>query len=174
MSKIAIFFGPVGGAVNRVADKLKKAIGEDKVELLAVKDASASDIEKYDKIIFGLSTVGKESWDSSFSANDWGKFLPEISKVDYSNKTVAVFGLGDHVTYANAFVDHMGLIGRKLMERGAALVGPVDTDDYEFDESEAVIDGKFIGLPLDEDFEPEKTDERIAKWVEAIREDFAC
>lgn len=172
MSKIAIFYGPVGGAVNRVADKLKQLIGEEKVELVAVKNATGADIEKYDKIIFGLSTVGKESWDSNFSDNDWGNFLPEVSKVDYSNKTVAIFGLGDHVTYANAFVDHMGLLGRRLMEHGAELVGPVDTDDYEFDESDAVIDGKFIGLPLDEDFEPEKTDERIAQWVELIREDF--
>jgi len=172
MSKIAIFYGPVGGAVNRVADKMKEAIGEDKVDLIAVKNASAADIEQYDKLIFGLSTVGKDTWDSNFSTNDWGKFLPEIGKVDYSNKTVAVFGLGDHVTYAHGFVDHIGLLGRELMEHGAELVGPVDTDGYEFDESEAVIDGKFIGLPLDEDFEPELTDERVAAWIELIREDF--
>lgn len=172
MSKIAIFYGPVGGAVNRVADKIKDAIGEDKVDMVAVKNASAADIEKYDKIIFGLSTVGKDTWDSTYSSNDWGKFLPEISKVDYSNKVVALFGLGDHVTYAHGFVDHIGLLGRELMEHGAELVGPVDTEGYEYDESEAVIDGKFIGLPLDEDFEPELTDERVAAWIELIREDF--
>ncbi|WP_167611860.1 flavodoxin [Maribellus sediminis] len=172
MSKIAIFYGPVGGAVNRVADKIKDAIGEDKVDMVAVKNASAADIEKYDKIIFGLSTVGKDTWDSTYSSNDWGKFLPEIGKVDYSNKVVALFGLGDHVTYAHGFVDHIGLLGRELMEHGAELVGPVDTEGYEYDESEAVIDGKFIGLPLDEDFEPELTDERVAAWIELIREDF--
>jgi flavodoxin I len=172
MSKIAIFFGPVGGAVNRAADKLKNAIGEDKVEMVAVKDATVEDIEKYDKIIFGLSTVGKDTWDSDYSTNDWGKFLPEIAKTDYSNKTVAVFGLGDHVTYAHGFVDHIGLLGKELMENGAVLVGPVDTDGYEFEESEAVVDGKFIGLPLDEDFEPELTDERIAAWVKQIQPDF--
>ena len=172
MSKIAIFYGPVGGAVNRVADKIKEAIGEDKVALVAVKNATAADIEKYDKIIFGLSTVGKDTWDSGFSSNDWGKFMPEIGKVDYSNKVVAIFGLGDHITYAHGFVDHIGLLGRELMENGAELVGPVDTDGYEFDESDAVIDGKFIGLPVDEDFEPELTNERIANWIELIREDF--
>lgn len=172
MSKIAIFYGPVGGAVNRVADKIKEAIGEDKVEMLAVKNASADDIEKYDKIIFGLSTVGKDTWDSTYANNDWANFLPEVSKVDYSEKTVAVFGLGDHVTYAHGFVDHIGLLGRELMANGAALVGPVSTEGYDFDESEAVIDGKFIGLPLDEDFEPELTDERVANWIELIREDF--
>lgn len=172
MSKIAIFYGPVGGAVNRVADKIKAVIGEDKVELVAVKEATAADIEKYNKIIFGISTVGKDTWDSEFSTNDWGKFMPEISKVDYSEKTVAVYGLGDHVTYAHAFVDHIGLVGKELMKNGAALVGPVDTEGYEFEESDAVVDGKFIGLPIDEDFEPELTDKRIAAWIEQIKPDF--
>ncbi len=172
MSKIAIFYGPVGGAVNRAADKLKDLIGEDKVEMVAVKNATAADIEKFDKIIFGLSTVGKDTWDSEQTGSDWGNFLPEVSKVDYSNKTVAVFGLGDHITYSHGFVDHIGLLGKELMACGAALVGPVDTDGYEFEESDAVVDGKFIGLPLDEDFEPELTDERLENWVKVIREDF--
>ncbi|MCK3684115.1 flavodoxin [Maribellus sp. YY47] len=172
MSKIAIFYGPVGGAVNRVADKIKEMIGADKVEMIAVKNASSADIEKYDKIIFGLSTVGKDTWDSSFSNNDWGRFLPEIGKVDYSNKTVAVFGLGDHVTYAHGFVDHIGLLGKELMANGAVLVGQVSTEGYEFDESDAVVDGKFLGLPVDEDFEPEMTDERVAGWIEQIRGNF--
>jgi len=172
MNKIAIFYGPVGGAVNRVADKIKDAIGEDKVEMVAVKDATVADIDKYDKIIFGLSTVGKDTWDSNYSGNDWGKFLPEIAKTSYDGKTVAVFGLGDHVTYAHGFVDHIGLLGKELMKNGAVLVGPVDTEGYEFEESDAVVDGKFIGLPLDEDFEPELTDERVTSWLEQIKPDF--
>ena len=172
MSKIAIFYGPVGGAVNRVADKIKEAIGEDKVEMVSVKDASVADLEKYDKIIFGASTVGNDTWDSEFSNNDWAKFLPQLSKIDFADKTVAIFGLGDHITYAHGFVDHIGLVGKELMKNGAALVGPVKTDDYEFDESEAIIDDMFIGLPIDEDFEPELTDERVAAWVELIKPDF--
>ncbi len=172
MGKIAIFYGPVGGSVNRIADKIKSAIGAEKVEMIAVKDASASDIEKYGKIIFGISTVGKDTWDSEYSGNDWGKFLPEIGKVDYSDKTVAIFGLGDHVTYAKAFVDHIGLLGKELMQHGAVLTGHVDPDGYEFEESEALVDGKFIGLPIDEDFEPEVTDGRIKNWLGQIKPDF--
>jgi flavodoxin I len=172
MSKIAIFYGPIGGAVNRVADKIKVAIGENNVEMVAVKNASVADIEKFDKIIFGVSTVGKDTWDSEFSNNDWAKFLPEIGKTNYADKTVAVFGLGDHITYAHGFVDHIGVLGKELLKNGASLVGKVSTDGYEFDESEAVIDGEFMGLPLDEDFEPELTDERIAGWIEKIKAEF--
>ena len=172
MSKIAIFYGPLGGAVNHVADKIKNIIGEDKIEMVAVKDATVADLEKFDKIIFGLSTVGKDTWDSEYSSNDWGKFLPEIGKTNYANKTVALFGLGDHVTYSHGFVDHIGLLGKELIKNGANLVGKVSTDGYEFDESEAVIDGNFIGLPIDEDFEPELTDERITAWIELLKPEF--
>lgn len=171
MSKIAIFFGPSKGAVNRVADKICASIGADKVDMVAVKNASASDLEKYDKIIFGISTVGKETWDSNYTS-DWGKFLPETGKVNYLGKTIAIFGLGDHITYAASFVDFMGLLADQLIPNNAKIVGQVPVDEYEFEESKAVIDGKFIGLPLDEDFEPELTDKRIGKWLNQIKVDF--
>lgn len=172
MSKIAIFFGPLKGAVNRVADKVKDAIGEDKVVMVPVKDATVSDIEKYDKIIFGISTVGKDTWDSSYTNADWGKFLPEIGKTNYKGKTIAIFGLGDHITYAPTFVDHIAVLAKDLIKNGAELVGKVPADNYEFQESKAVVDGKFLGLPVDEDFEPELTDERVKNWVEQIRPHF--
>ena len=172
MDKTAIFFGPLDGAVHRVAEKIRKVIGEDKVIMVPVKDASVEDLEKYDKIIFGISTVGKETWESIYTNVDWAKFLPEISKTTYQNKTIAIFGLGDHITYSSTFVDHIGLLGHELMKKGATLVGQVSTDGYEFDESEAVVNGKFLGLPVDEDFEPELTDERVKNWLVQIRPSF--
>lgn len=172
MSKIGLFFGPLKGSVHRVAEKVKAAIGEEQIELISVNDASATDLEKYDKIIFGISTVGKETWDSNYSNTDWSKFFPNVSKVDYSGKTVAIFGLGDHITYSGYFVNAMGVLAKELMKNGATIVGQVDPSGYEFDESEAVIDGKFIGLPIDEDFEPELTDERVANWVKTIKPAF--
>ena len=172
MNKIAIFFGPLGGAVHSVAQKVRNAIGEDKAVLVPVKDAGVADLEKYDKIIFGISTVGKETWHSKYNNDDWANFLPEIGKTRYEGKTLAIFGLGDHLTYAATFVDHIGSLGRELIENGATLVGQVPTDGYEFDDSESIIDGKFMGLPVDEDFEPELTDERVNNWVEQLRPHF--
>lgn len=172
MDKTAIFFGPLDGAVHRVAKKLQKAIGEDKVIMVPVNDANVEDINKYDKIIFGISTVGKETWHSVYTNVDWAKFLPEIGKTRYENKTVAIYGLGDHITYASTFVDHIGLLGRELVNNGATLVGQVSAEGYEFDESEALIDGMFMGLPVDEDFEPELTDERVNSWVSQLKPHF--
>ncbi|RIH65192.1 flavodoxin [Mariniphaga sediminis] len=172
MSKTAIFFGPSDGAVHRVAVKIQQTIGEEKVVMVPVKDATVADLEKYDKIIFGISTVGKETWHATYNNVDWANFLPEIGKTRYEGKTLAIFGLGDHITYSATFVDHIGLLGRQLMENGASLVGQVPVDGYEFEESEALVDGQFMGLPVDEDFEPELTDERVKNWVEQLRPHF--
>src|SRR5664279_4209207 len=108
MSKIGLFFGPEKGSVHRVADKVKAALGEQNVEMISVNDASLSDLEKYDHIIFGISTVGKETWDSDYANTDWSKFFPNISKVKFSGKTVAIFGLGDNITYPGHFVNAIG------------------------------------------------------------------
>jgi flavodoxin I len=155
-----------------VADKVKSAIGEQDVEMISVNDARLSDLEKYDQIIFGISTVGKETWDSDYSNTDWSKFFPNISKVKFSGKTVAIFGLGDHVTYSNHFVNAMGMLAKDLLKNGATIVGKVDPSSYEFDDSDAVVDGMFVGLPIDEDFESELTDERISNWVKSIKPAF--
>lgn len=172
MSKIGLFYGPEKGSVNRAANKIAAAIGEDKVDMVSVHTASAADLGKYDKIIFGISTVGKETWDSEFSNTDWNKFFPEVHKIDYSGKTIAIFGLGDHITYPGHFVDAMGRLYKVLKKQDAHVVGAVSPDGYEFEESEALIDGQFVGLPLDEDFEPELTDERVSSWLGSIKSDF--
>lgn len=172
MSKIAIFFGPLDGSVHGVANKIRDAIGQDKVIMVPVKDASVADLEKYEKIIFGISTVGSETWHATYSNPDWTAFLPEIGKTRYEGKILAIFGLGDHITYAATFVDHIALLGNDLIAHGATLVGQVSSDGYEFGESKAFVDGKFMGLPVDEDFEPELTDERIRRWVEQLKSHF--
>jgi len=172
MKKIGLFFGPQKGSVHRVAEKVKAALGEQNVEMISVIDALASDLEKYDRMIFGISTVGKETWDSNYSNTDWSKFFPNISKIDFTGKTVAIFGLGDHITYSSYFVNAMGMLAKDLLKNGATIVGKVDPSGYEFDDSEAVMDGLFIGLPIDEDFEPELTDERVSNWVNSIKPAF--
>jgi flavodoxin I len=174
MEKTGLFFGPEKGAVHRVAEKIRNAAGKNQIDLIPVAGASAADLEKYNKIIFGISTVGKETWDQEFSNTDWSRFFPEISKIDYRNRTIAIFGLGDHITYPGHFVNAMGILAKEILKAcpGAKIVGKVDPSGYEFEESEAVINGQFIGLALDEDFEPELTDKRIAGWVKQISAEF--
>lgn len=168
MSKIGLFYGPMGGSVENVAKKILKVLGEDKVDVRPIRDTSAADVNKYQKVIFGISTIGSHTWQRETPSKDWDGFIHELDHIDYSNKTIALYGLGDHITYALHFVDSLGVLGGVLIEKGAHIIGQTSTDDYDFKDSEAVIDGKFIGLPLDEDYESDKTDERIKNWLDRI------
>lgn len=175
MSKIGLFFGPEKGSVHRVAKKIQAALGEGVVELISVNEAGLADLGQYDKLIFGISTVGKETWDSEYSNTDWAKFFPNVAKADYSSKKIALFGLGDHITYPGHFVSAMGRLYTEIKKAtpDAAIVAPVSPDGYEFDESDALINGQFVGLPIDEDFEPELTDERLAAWLADVKKAFS-
>jgi len=172
MEKIGLFYGPAKGSTEKVAEKVAEQIGKDKVDLIAVKDSDAKELEKYKNIIFGVSTIGKETWDATNTASDWDKFRPEIDKADFSGKTVAMFSLGDHITYPKHFVDALGWLAEKLKPRNAEIIGYVDTSEYEFDESQGIEGDKFIGLPIDEDYEAHLTDDRIKKWLEKILPQF--
>ena len=173
MSKTALFYGPKGGNVNRVAKQLGEIIGLDKVDMHSVLDSKAEDVNSYDKIIFLASAIGLEQWDMKDVKDDWDKFFPELEKLSFENKTVAIVGLGDHIKYPLHFVTSIAALGEKLIERGATLKGAVDVVDYTYDETEALnSDGKFHGLPIDEDNEEEKTTERLTKWVNDLKADF--
>lgn len=172
MNKIGIFYGPVGGSTERVAMKIAKELGEKNIELVPVKDASVGDLNRFDNIIFGLSTIGKETWHSDQAAAAWDVFFPNLDEVDFSKKKVAMFGLGDSVQYAQYFVDALGTLAEKLMEKNAQIIGQVSPEGYTFDESQALIDGQFIGLPIDEDFEDDMTNERVKNWVAKIKPQF--
>jgi len=54
-------------------------------------------------------------------------------------------------------------------EAGAKMIGHVSADGYTYDDSEAVVDGEFVRLALDEVNEDDKTDSRIAAWVEDLK-----
>ncbi len=49
------------------------------------------------------------------------------------------------------------------------MVGKVSPDSYNFSESKSVVNGLFCGLPLDEDSEPDLTDERLVQWVNQLK-----
>ena len=87
---------------------------------------------------------------------------------DLSGKTVALFGCGDSESYPDTFAGGMGELYQAVVGAGAHVVGAVPVDGYTFDSSDAVVDGHFVGLALDEVNESDKTDARIDAWAAAI------
>lgn len=172
MNKIAIFYGPLGGNTEKVANAVAAAFGESNCVLLPVKDATEKDLEPYQNVVFGGPTIGTHTWRDQPDDHDWNQFLVRMSGMDLSTKKCAIFGLGDHISYAHHFVDDIGFLAERLENSGATLVGMVPVEDYEFESSKAQRGDLFLGLPVDEDFESEKTISRVGKWVEQLKQEF--
>lgn len=168
---IGLFFGPEKGSVDKVAHIVAQKMGVPSEDVIAISKVKTADFDKYSHIIFGISTVGRNTWENEAKGNDWDIFALELKNINFSGKKVAIFGLGDQLTYPEHFVNAMGWLNEKLLKYGVSTVGNCSTEGYRFDDSEAVIDGKFIGLPIDEDNEPELTDDRIANWVIQLRKE---
>ena len=92
-----------------------------------------------------------------------------INVTDLDDSIIAENGCGDSESYPDTFVGGMAELYNVAKNVGACVIGSVSTNGYTFDESEAVVDGKFVGLALDEVNEDDKTDERINAWVAEIQ-----
>ena len=103
MSKIGVFYGPELGSVEKVARVIEKKLGADKVELIAAKKADETALAQYDKLIFGMSTIGKTNWDSEHKDTDWDEFATRFGKLNWAGKKVAMYCLGDHIQYPQHF-----------------------------------------------------------------------
>lgn len=173
MSKIGIFFGPERGSVDKCAHIIAKELSLESNDVKSIKNIQPADFSVYTHIIFGISTVGRNTWENEAKGNDWDLFAPRLKDIDFSNKTVAIFGLGDQLTYPEHFVNAISWLNENLTKLGVKTVGACSTDGYHFDDSEALKDGKFVGLPIDEDNEPELTQARVSNWVkQLIKEGF--
>ena len=164
MSKTAIFFGSSTGNTETVATQIAKKLNAD---IFDVGNNPADKLAEYDNLILGTST-----WGIGDLQDDFDSFISEIENANLTGKVVAIFGLGDGDTYADSFVDGIGTIYNAVKDKGCKLTGFTETEGYEYDESTAIVDGKFTGLPLDEDNQGDMTNERIEKWVEQIKVDF--
>ena len=119
---------------------------------------------KYDKVILGIST-----WGEGDLQDDWEDVWADFCNIDFNGKTVSLFGLGDQEGYADEFVDALGTLYEQVKDAGADVVGFTSSEGYEHDASKAEIDGKFVGLVVDEDNQDELTQERIEQWIINIK-----
>jgi len=169
MKKIGIFYGPVDGATERVAKRIAIEFGIENIAMVPVKVAKKEDSDNYEYIIFGAATIGKETWDSKEPSKDWDIFYPKMDAIDFTNKTIAIFGLGDQIRYPQHFVDAIGMIAEKVKQGSGKIVGQVSIKGYNFEDSEAIENDHFLGLPIDEDNESDLTEQRIIDWVSKLK-----
>lgn len=176
MARIGLFFGSNTGKTRKVAKMIKKRFDDDTMaDLLNVNRATPEDLAQYPFLILGTPTLGEgllPGLSADCENESWEEFLPKLQDVDFSGKTVAIYGLGDQIGYAEEFLDAMIVLYDFVIERGAKVVGAWPTEGYEFSHSEAVVDGKFVGLALDLDNQSGLTEQRLEAWLQSIAADF--
>jgi len=171
MKKIGFFYAPKGGAVNCMAALMVEKLGEKNVDMMCVTEVNADKVLEYDKLIFGNASIYSGSTLADRD-KDWKGFLTDLKKINLQGKHVALFGLGNHLTYPKNFVDSLGALADFFVELDAKIVGKVSVEDYVFDASNAARGDVFVGLPLDEDTEGDKSEARIDAWLNQLKKEF--
>ena len=172
MSRIGLFFGTDTGKTRKVAKMIKKKFDDDTMaKPINVNRAVVDEFSSYDFLILGTPTLGEgllPGMSADCENESWEEFLPQLADLDFTGKTIAIFGLGDQVGYADEFVDAIKELYDFFADRGATVVGKWPNEGYEFTHSEALVDGEFLGLALDLDNQQNLTDERVNNWLESI------
>ena len=117
----------------------------------------------------GLFIIGIPTWYDGELQSDWDDYIEDFKKLDFKDKTFAIFGLGDQIGYGEYFVDGIGILAEVILANGGQIIGHWPTEGYTFSESKALVDeNHFFGLAIDEDNEDEMTFDRVRIWVEQL------
>lgn len=159
MKKTVVVFGSSTGTCEAIANTIGEKLG---AEVINVTDFSADTIAENDNLILGTST-----WGAGELQDDWYDGINVLKGADLAGKTVALFGCGDSESYGDTFCGAMKEIFDAC--EGANILPGVSTDGYTFDDSDAVVNGQFVGLALDDVNEDDQTEGRIDAWLESIK-----
>lgn len=169
MDKIGLFYGSDTGVTDEITKDFVELWGNDQLEIMEIGDASKEDIEQYNVLILGLST-----WYDGDLQSDWDGFFDEFKEINFTNKIVAIYGLGDQIGYGEYFIDGVGILAEVVIENGGTVIGKWPIEGYRFTDSVAVIQDDtnyFYGLAIDNDNESQLNEERLSKWINQVKKE---
>jgi len=169
--KVKLIYGSDTSNTENVIDNYFLNIFEPHfdIEVISVGKVTPEDWESHNFYILSIPT-----WYDGELQSEWENYFDEFQKIDFTGKTVAVFGLGDQIGYEEWFCDGIGILGEVVVKNGGKVVGFTKKDDsYEFNTSKALFDeNTFWGLCLDEDNQFDLTNERLKNWYEQLKTEF--
>lgn len=163
MKRIGIFYGSTTGNTESVAKQIAEVLGVKPSDVHDVSSASPSDTGGYDVLLFGAST-----WGDGDLQDDMHDFIDGVKALDLSGKSVAFFGCGDE-SMSDTFCNGVGRMYKDLVSSGARFVGSFDADGYEFNHSDAEVEGKIVGLLIDNMNHEDMTEGRINRWCDTLK-----
>lgn len=173
MNKIGIFFGTDTGTTRLIAKKMAKKLGADIVSKpLNVNRISINDLLEYDSLIMGTPSYGEGDLpgiDTGVKDGSWQEFIPQFDGVDLTGKTIALYGLGNQEKYSDRFASSLYKLYEVFSNCGATIIGDWATEGYEYEFSKAEMNGRFVGLVIDNNSQGMMTESRINDWLEQVK-----
>ena len=161
MKSTVVIYGSSTGTCQSIAQNIAGKLGVEAIDVTALTNDV---VKSNDNLILGTST-----WGAGDMQDDWYDGIKVLKSAGLQGKMVAIFGCGDSESYSDTFCGGMRELYNAAQKAGATIIGSVDASDYTYDDSEAVVDGHFVGLALDDVNEDDKTENRIEAWIAAIK-----
>lgn len=172
MDKIGIFFGTETGTTRLIAKKIHKKLGDALADKpVNVNRSTAADLMRYDALILGIPSYGVgelPGLDCGCMEHNWAEFFTAQGLPDLKGKRVALFGLGAQERYADRFASSLFALYEKILACGGEIIGEWPAEGYSFEHSAALVDGRFVGLVLDQRTQGMHTETRIEQWLAVI------
>ena len=167
--RVKLIYGSDTGNTEHVIDNCLLSIFEPyfEIESKCINDITSDDWKSHDFYILSIPT-----WYDGELQSDWEDYFEEFKTIDFTDKTVAIFGLGDQLGYEEWFCDGVGILAEVVLKNGGTVIGYTDKDesyDFETTPKSIIKDDVFYGLCIDEDNQGELTQERLSKWVEQLK-----
>lgn len=166
MKKIGVFYGSTSGNTTAIVDEVEFYLRKEEYEVINVADGIKG-IENYENLILITPTYGVGELQA-----DWEAVSSDLRKIDFSNKRVGIIGLGNQFAFGESFVGGMRVLYDIVTQNNGIVVGMTKDEGYKYEETNAVIDGNFVGLAIDESNQGSQTPEKIEAWIEEIKKYF--
>ena len=166
MEKIGIFYGSNTGKTAAIAEEIEFNLRKDNYETINVADG-IDKISEFKNLILLTPTYGVGE-----VQEDWAAVMPQLEKIDFTGKKVAVAGLGNQFAFGESFVGGMRVLYDVVIKNGGEVIGFTSNEGYRYEESNAVIGNQFVGLAIDENNQDDETPERVMNWISELKKNF--
>lgn len=168
---IGVFFGTSTGSTEEAADLISAEFGEaasEPIDIDEVQGSVASEFAKFDSLVVGTPTWNTGA-DTERSGTGWDEiYYSEMEALKIAGKKVAVFGLGDSISYGENFADATGELHDVFDSLGCKMIGYTSTEGYQHQDSKSIRGDSFCGLLLDAVNEEELSEDRVKNWVASL------
>ena len=166
MENIGIFYGSNTGKTAAIAEEIEFNLRKDNYEVINVAEGIKK-MPEFKNLILLTPTYGVGE-----VQEDWANVMSQFEKIDFTGKKVAIAGLGNQFAFGESFVGGMRVLYDVVVKNGGEIIGFTPNEGYHYEESEAVIDNKFVGLAIDENNQDDETPERVMNWIAELKNKF--